>query len=283
MVDPSQMYLRSYNKNLMVGGNIVSDLLSVLQLNHDIEDKRVNASYTFGALELKRLLNHFDLGELDPTLDSILQGYDVGTSKYSLLKKETFLTLNHDSCLKMASFIEKYKQSQLIPLLKAFQAFEIKPYLSQQANFEQLKDVVDYIKKVDKTLYLDIKTLLVMSPDLVIDNVLVYEVFNVEPKPLDKESLIDSLLLNRINKFGVIPNKRGKICYELSCYFRGTGDLENGLSFAKAAYFFNPHNINFTMQLNKLLIESKRLQCGFVQKPLIGDRFKKIKQRFFPV
>ncbi|MGV2354145.1 UNVERIFIED_CONTAM: hypothetical protein QOZ12_28840, partial [Pseudomonas aeruginosa] len=93
-------------------------------------------------------------------------GYDVGTSKYSLLKKETFLTLNHDSCLKMASFIEKYKQSQLIPLLKAFQAFEIKPYLSQQANFEQLKDVVDYIKKVDKTLYLDIKTLLVMSPDL---------------------------------------------------------------------------------------------------------------------
>jgi len=280
-IDASQVYLRPYNKELMVGGNIISDLLSVLNLECEVKDKRVNSSFTFGALELKRLLNHFDLGKLDSRLDALLQGCDIGVAEYSLMESSRFSALNDESCLKMESFIKEYDQTSLIPLLKLFQEHSAKPYLKQEASFDTLKAISEYIKRVDNSLYFQLRSLLLALPNLVVDNTYTYDVFDVKPQPLDKSKLLSEHLLNRIKNFTISPSKRGKVCYEMSCYFHELNDLDNALAFAKAAHYFNPHNINVTKQLNKTLVQSSRAESDKSTENTKESHLEKIKRRLF--
>jgi len=281
VVDASQVYLRPYNKSLMVGGNIVSDLLGVLSLEHSIEDKLVNTSLTFGALEVKRLLNNFDLGVLDPILDAILQGCNIGVSEYSLMEKSSFLALNNESCLKMQTFIEESDQLYLMPLLKIFQESSPKPYVKQEANFDTLKAITEYIKSADKQLYFEIRSLLLTVPYLVVDNPLIYDVFDVIHQPLNRDRLLSDSLLSRIKNFTIHPDKRGKVCYEMSCYFYELGDIDNALSFAKAAHFLKPYNSQFTAQLNRALIKFHQIESDTLALSNKRGYLRKIKHRLF--
>ncbi|MEL0630483.1 hypothetical protein [Psychromonas aquatilis] len=279
VIDSSQVYLRPYHKDLMVGGSIISDLLSVLNLECEIEDRRVNRSFTFGALELKRLLNNFDLAKLDSRLDAILQGCDIGIFEYSLMESDQFAALNHESCSKMELFIKEYEQANLVPLLKIFKANSAKPYLKQEASFDTLKEISEYIKKIDKDFYHQLRNLLLALPNLVVDNTFIYDVFDVEPQPQDKSLLLGESLLRRIKNFTIHPGKRGKVCYEMSCYFQELNDLENALSFAKAAYYFNPYQPQFTKQLNKVLIQSSRAESDKPTDTNQESHLEKIKRR----
>jgi len=254
-IDHSKLHLRPFNEQLMLGGNIVADLLSVLklELTEPLENKRINSSFTFQSMEFKRLLNYFGLGPLEQELDQILQGCDIGEREYSLIIPEQFELLNNESCDKMSDFIDKFSLQQLIPLLDSFRTTQQRPYLKQQATFGQLTEIVQYIKTSDVTLYHKLNKLVLRHPNLIIDNPIIFELFSIEPSPFDKKELIDDLLLKHINQFTVAPGKRGKICYELANFYLLQGDLTNTLMYAKAAHHFNPRNQLFIEKLNDVL------------------------------
>ena len=282
-VDPSLIHLRAYDKSLMVRGNIISDLLSMLDLEAEIEDKRINPSFTFGALEFKRLCNFFELGALDPQLDVVLQGCSIGTHRYSLMHTDTFNALNEASCLQMKSFIETHQQAHLKSLLDVFEAGKQRVYIEQVADVNILKPIAEYVKKTNEGLYKKLSILLQNNTNLVIDNPIIYNVFDIEAQPLDRASLVDRHLSKHIKKFTVQQSKREKICYEMSCYFDEMDNFEYSLSFAKAAYFYNSENFTYVQHLNKLLIVSNQLNNKIDNTKEKQTRLKKIKQRFFSI
>jgi hypothetical protein len=251
-----QIHLRPYEKTLMVKGNIVSDLLDVLGLVVEVEDKKINPSFTFNALEFKRLCNYFHLGPLESELDVILQTCNIGDRKYSLMPSDTFSCLNNESCVVMQAFIDKFEQFHLLALLEKFKNSAQKVIVKQQASVEDLHSIADYIKQHDHRLYNQLSNLLQQNSNLMIDNPAIYQAFSVEYSTLDKKMLIDDTLLMHINQFTVHPTKREKICYEMSIYFESVNEFKQALSFAKASCFFNPANVDFVQQLNKLLKQS---------------------------
>ncbi|WP_025564756.1 hypothetical protein [Psychromonas sp. SP041] len=279
-LDVSKIHLRAYNKELMIKGSIISDLLSVLGVEAVIKDRNINPSFTFGALEFKRLCNYFELGDLDTKLDAVLQSCNIGTQHYSLMNKDTFNTLNNESCLQMKLFIEEHKQLHLIPLLNKFQKGEQRDYLRQVADFTILNLIAEHVKSKNKSLYKDLYILLKNNPNLVVDNPFIYDVFGVEPVPLNKNNLIDDALLKYINKFMIHPMKRGGVCFQMSCYFEEIGDFESSFAFAKAAYFFNPGHVNFIDHLNKLLIIFNESSTNGTRKIKL---LNKIKLRLFSI
>lgn len=254
-VDNSKLHLRPFEQDLMQGGNIVADLLSVMniELEDTLDNKRINPSFTFQSMEFKRLLNHFGLGPLEQYLDKILQRCDIGEREYSLIDPEKFNMLNDESCEKMAAFIDKFYLLDLKPLLAAFKRTQQRPYLKQKATLCQLTEVLEYIKESDFNIYNKLQKLVQRHPNIIVDNILIFELFSIKREPIERGELIDELLLKHINQFTVAPIKRGKICYELASFYVLQNDSANALMYAKAAHHFNPNNQIYTEKLNEIL------------------------------
>jgi|GEM_PF-2795423 len=254
-IDSKKMHLRPFDERLMQGGNIVADMLCVLGMSLDkgFKNSRINPSFTFESLEFKRLLNHFGLGALEPKLDAALQSCDIGSREYSLISPDTFNVLNSQSCEKMTSFIEHYKQPHLLPLLNIFKNVQQRFFVKQSASLSQLALISEYLLKYDSALHAKLVSLVMSHPNLMIDTPAIYDLFNVQYETIDHNTLIDDLLLKHINQFTVHPSKRGKICYELACYYLQLDDLDNAIKFAKGAHYFNPKNWQFIDKLNEVI------------------------------
>lgn len=254
------VHLRPYDETLMVGSNIVSDLLSVLGVDKRVEDKRINPSFTFASLEFKRLLNHFELGPLESKVDNALQSCELGSSTYSLMAPEDFTRLNKQGCQQMQLFIDQFKQTHLLSLLEIFSHAKQRAYHKQQANSKQLSAITEYLHNKVQPLFFQLKALVALHNNLHIDNNIIYQAFGVSvaddvtAEEKDK-ALIDKELLKHIDLFDVDSTKRGKIAYELSRYFAGKSEWDSSVIFAKAAVSFNPNQTGFKLQLNKVLIQ----------------------------
>lgn len=254
------VHLRPYDESLMVGNNIVSDLLSVIGIDKLVENKRINPSFTFASLEFKRLLNHFELGVLEPKLDNALQGCTLGNASYSLMKPEDFTRLNQESCQQMELFIEKFNQPHLLPLLNAFKNAKQRSYLKQEANGKQLSAISEFLHNKYQPLYFELKALVSLHNNLLIDNDIIYDAFDVEPKAelVDgkiKASKKSRDLLKYFDLFEVARGKREKIAYELSCYFSDRLEWNNAILFSQLACSLNPNAKRYKQQLNKALIQ----------------------------
>lgn len=252
-VNNADLHLRPYDKALMQGGNIVSDLLSVLNIDVDVEDKKINPSFTFQCLEFKRLLNHFGLGPLEPQLDTILQGCDIGERSYSLMATDAFHNLNNESCQQMQLFMSKYEREELQPLLAAFKGATQRQFIEQALSLEDLTEVAEYLLKNDSLLYRQISSILTANPNLSVDTLSIYTAFSVKASPFIRADLLSDLLLKHINQFTVHPSKRGRICFELACYYQELNDIDNALNFAKGSHYFNPGNMLFTAKFNEII------------------------------
>lgn len=280
-IDAHNIYLRPYDRSLMVHGNIVSDLLSVIGLDKQVKDKKVNLSYTYSALEFKRLCNYFNLGALEPELDAALQACDVGDRNYSLMSAENYKRLNNESCTLMEEFIGRHNQPHLLALLQRFRDSEQKAPVSQHCDIDSLRPIVEYLQSKHRGLYDKISRLVGNHLNLVIDNTAIYEAFAKVPQKDAIEHLISDELLAHINQFTVHPSKRGKICFELACFYQKSDDLKNALMFAKGAHHFNPNNMQFVSKLNELIKldnNSKRsTKANSSYKPR-SQRFMKLKK-----
>ncbi len=259
-VNSNKIFLRPYDERLMVGGNIVTDVLSVIGIELDVENKRINPSFTFSSLEFKRLLNYFKLGALEQHLDVALQGCKLGTPVYSLMAKDDFDRLNKQSCQAMQIFIDKYQQDHLLPLLKIFQNLEQKVYRNQSANLRELSAVAEYLHNKVQPLFYQLKALVLCHDNLLIDNKIIYEVFDVEPMPEYELNEGDKKLLTHFDSFTEMKENDGIIACELSCYFSSIRDWKYAIMFAKIAYSLNTKNNTFEQQLNEVFIQRNLYQ-----------------------
>ena len=252
------MHLRPYDETLMKGHNIVSDLLSVLDIDKSVENKRINPSFTFASLEFKRLMNHFELGPLEPRVDNALQSCNIGSSSYSLMAPEDFERLNKQSCQQMQLFIGKFDQTHLSSLLENFRSAKQRLYHKQEANIRQLSAITEYLHNKVQPLYFELRALVELHNNLCIDNHLLYQAFDVSDI---NKTIIDEELLQCINSFEGGDDQRGKMAFELSCYFSNKSQWKNAALFAQSAYYYNPNQRAFKLQLNKVLIQ-KNLQSS---------------------
>lgn len=278
-VKANKIFLRPYDQSLMVGGNIVTDVLAVIGLELDVENKRINPSFTFSSLEFKRLLNYFELGALEPQLDVALQGCDLGTPVYSLMDKDDFERLNKQSCQAMQIFIEKYQQSHLLPLLKNFQNVDQKIFRNQNANLRELSAIAEYLHNKTRPLFYKLKALVTLHQNLLVDNPIIYEVFGVTPSPESELTEIEQNVLTHFDAFSVEKDKHGHIAYQLSCYFRSTQQWESAATFAKVAYLFNTDKMELEQHINKMLIQ-KNLHSNQIHlvdfQPTLRSKIKRV-------
>ncbi len=260
-VNAKKIFLRPYDERLMVDGNIVSDLLKVVGIDLIVEDKRVNSSYTLASLEFKRLLNSFSLGSLELKVDSALQGCKVGFANYSLMDQASFKRLNKQSCHSMQIFIDKYKQVHLISLLKLFQNAEQKPFRQQEVSFDDLSAICEYMYKKNRLVFKQLKALISLHNNLLIDNSALYSLFNVKFSPEYLLNDKDKKLLKHFDYFTIREEKHEIVACELSRYFSLKDDWVNAVLFAKIAFSKNPKNKKFQQQLNRVLIKTNKYSC----------------------
>lgn len=168
---PPRLIVRPYGSALFAGGNIVSDLLHVLDLPRgEAAPQRVNASYTLDALEFKRHANHFSLGPLQPIIDRALQAYRVGAQEYSLVPPETYATLR-DACVEqLDELIVAQGLSELVSLRDDLAQAPQRPYRPQCTTREQLFAVANLLEATEPETFEHLRARVQRTPGLELPN-----------------------------------------------------------------------------------------------------------------
>jgi hypothetical protein len=140
----NDIILRFYGADFFHQKSIISDILNILEVEHSSPAKKINPSYHFEALELKRWLNNFTLGDIKKDIDTALQKYDQGKSNYSLIKPELFkLQASHDYEL-ISVFLKKNKLINDV-FLEEILNNQQKIFQPQKLEIEEFKKVSNYL------------------------------------------------------------------------------------------------------------------------------------------
>ena len=141
---------RFYSQEAFVGGNIVSDLLSVIGAdNKMVNSTKVNSSYSFEALEFKRWLNCFLPPEYQHRVDQLLQSYQSGTESYSLIKPADYQYYTQWFCSKLNDFFEQYPVEGSEEFVGSIGSKQQKTYIKQSMTLEQFTQVANYLIEAD--------------------------------------------------------------------------------------------------------------------------------------
>lgn len=175
---PPRLIVRPYGDALFAGGNIVSDLLTVLDLpGVQPAPQRVNASYTLDALEFKRHANHFSLGPLQPVIDRALQAYLVGEREYSLVPPETYAALRRTCVEQLDQLIAEQGLAELEPLRDELVRAPQRPYRTQAATREQLFSAANALEALEPETFEHLRARVRRTPGLELPNPEFYERF----------------------------------------------------------------------------------------------------------
>lgn len=153
-----RLHIRPYARELFAGGNILKDLLSVVDVVIPVsEPPQINTSYTFEALEFKRHANHLALGRLDAKLDIALQACDLGQSEYYLMGPEQVEALQLHAIDALERFIAEMCQPQLLPLVSQMAKSTTRPCRRQDDFSADLKMIARYVARKAPLLYLRLR------------------------------------------------------------------------------------------------------------------------------
>lgn len=94
-IDSSRISVRPYDVSLSGSEDLVADFLNFIEFDLisrlDFKKSiRVNDSYSFAALEFKRLCNFFPIEKIEVRLDSILQKISGEERRYSLISNDSY-------------------------------------------------------------------------------------------------------------------------------------------------------------------------------------------------
>jgi len=173
-----RLILRPYGEALFEGGDIVSDLLRVLDVaGEKPTGRRVNASYTLDALEFKRHANHFALGPLQPTIDRTLQAYAVGPREYSLVPPETYATMRAACLEQLDQLMAERHVPELGRLRDDLHHAAQRTYLPQSIERERLLAVADHLEAVEPETFMHLRARVQRMPGLPLPNAAFYDRF----------------------------------------------------------------------------------------------------------
>jgi hypothetical protein len=140
------LILRLYGSQYFKSGSIVTDILSQLGIELEVNLPFVNSSYQFEALEFKRWINQFELEKYQVIVDRALQSYNLGCSHYSLVPSQKY---KDDSCY-YARMIEDYAEElntkDLAPLVENMRDAAPTPYLEQHLTKEAFLSVCHFLQ-----------------------------------------------------------------------------------------------------------------------------------------
>lgn len=149
----SSFIIRFYSEEFFVGGNIVSDLLSVVDAKgFSIDLPKVNASYSFEALEFKRWVNCFIPPEIQNGVDRLLQSYRGGIESYSLIKPADYQHYVEWFCIKLEAFFQDFPVDGYQQFVASLKDKPQKNYIKQSMSTEQFSQVTDYFIETNKGL-----------------------------------------------------------------------------------------------------------------------------------
>jgi hypothetical protein len=150
--------LRCYLEEIFISNNIVRDFLSIFGVVDipQVTNEKVNQSYSYEALELKRWLNNFDLKGLDVQLDRALQGYTSGINKFSLIKPRKFNELKRQNVILLNTFFSKFTIDGADHFLKSIGSVNQNEYFVQEATSQYLSEVTKFIFEEYNGLYFEI-------------------------------------------------------------------------------------------------------------------------------
>jgi hypothetical protein len=148
--DKSSFIVRFYSQDSFVGGNIVSDLLSVVGVEElSANPPKVNSSYSLEALEFKRWLNCFLPPAHQNRVDRLLQSYNGGTESYSLIKPVDYQRYVEWFCVKLDAFFADFYVEGYQQFVAALKNKPQKTYIKQSMSEQQFAQVTSYILEQD--------------------------------------------------------------------------------------------------------------------------------------
>jgi hypothetical protein len=154
--------LRAYSESAGFYKSIIHDFCDAIDFavpnNAITDDERVNRSYSFEALEFKRWLNFYVGKKYDGELDPLLQKFNDGIEKFSLIPLDLFEKYRRQS---ICHIEQKFKKIDLFNkelLVKHVGAINRKRYCHQELNKEQFIKMVFYLKNSDFRLYISLCT-----------------------------------------------------------------------------------------------------------------------------
>lgn len=146
---PELFCLRAYGNGDVLDPNIQADLLSAIGLPHNSEKQslagKINSSYSFECLEVKRWLNHFDLTNIDSQIDLYLQGYVGNRESYTLLPAnvyKAYVTQSLEKINKLHSISGVHNYTKLVKYLSEKQRNN---YIHQELYPSHLEKVARYL------------------------------------------------------------------------------------------------------------------------------------------
>jgi hypothetical protein len=162
-IGESHFILRAYSKSAFVGGSIIDDFYSVLNIPAPAyTSKNINPSYSFEALEFKRWINQFCSHSVALRADKVLQSFEGDSGGFSLIEPKKY-ALYKDEALSFLNIMKsKYCIFGIEQLLEDVNAKRQKPYRRQKLSEEEFEQVATYLddeaadvyKSICRALYL---------------------------------------------------------------------------------------------------------------------------------
>jgi len=154
-IGSERFHLRAYIRDAFINGDIVNDFLSYLKISPSSQPKpqKVNPSYGFEALEVKRWLNQFDLGGIDSIIDGLLEQFEQGDRNYSCIPPVLFEKCKTQSIDMLTEFCRQNEIVNGDRLVEAVRMRSQPPYREQVATHDEFKAVALFIKDKAEPIY----------------------------------------------------------------------------------------------------------------------------------
>ena len=151
-----RFHLRAYSKDFFIHGGVVNDFLSYMNINppSGLFSQKINPSYCFEALEVKRWLNQFCLDSaIDSIIDTILQQFDQGDRYFSCIPPDAYEKYRAENVDVLIDFCQRYEVVNGGRLMEIVKKQSQRTYRKQAATEEEVMAVVAFIKIKAKPLY----------------------------------------------------------------------------------------------------------------------------------
>ncbi len=252
LLPDNQVIVRSYDLALELKGGIIEDFTSLFGVKASIKHRVVNTSYSLEALELKRALNLFEIGNLASQLDNVLQRFDRGIKYYSLIPPDIFESYKKDSIHLISELIEKYALTSLMPVIELISDYQQRPYFSQAVSNEQIVEVIEYIKVENLTLFNKLSECIAAQSSYELDYMVLYKALEIESTKLDLSLMLNSEVVSALDSLTIAEKNKPKVAFQLAHLFESLGYKELSENFVAYCCHYNSEDKNYYNTLVKL-------------------------------
>lgn len=163
-IGTDKFIFRSYSKHAFLGGTIVDDFYSILNIQPPSNTRvNINPSYSFEALEFKRWLNQFCSPSLALKADKVLQNFESSSVGFSLIAPQVFDLYKVQASDFLKKLNNKYSIFGCDQLLEDVQNAKQKDFKNQRLELDDFIKVADYLNQQNPGLYKSICYALYLS------------------------------------------------------------------------------------------------------------------------